>query len=523
MPKFLRTLKFQQKEAILSIASFSKSIRTLLYLGKILKYCRSIDLQKLTWLEDLTSSEFEKLAKVFKSLKCLRLPLSIDQVNFDFWTILFKYCKNLTSLASPLNRMNPVKAFKKKKNLQEIDLTLAENNINIPFAHYPSSLQKITIQCRSKSSEPFEIEDLIEYNQAFSHLKNLKHLDLKIAMHPLELSYMLSSIPNPNDFQSLRIYTGNLYRSSSQSVSHLAKSLKTFKNLKKLKIHLLNSDAVFGTLESFQNLLSLKSFELITPLSNEAELSFRGSLLGTLKSLNKLVIKLESSVYTHIPDIYTSFFQQISNLTQLKVLEFHLENKNEGSNKYGGSKVLSALSDCINKLQYLKELSFQYQKKLLSSSIAILTQVLNKNCQNLTRFELDLLPVEIEYKHFAAFLQVLNSMKKLEVLALSGLQLKNEFSCEDLFKTIIGFQNLSKIVLNNEIIIQRQVLIDMITKIALKKNTRTINLNGTLHLTGPKSEKNRLTLEEIQTINPKLIHFSIHSKLKSSFIPPLNS
>jgi len=424
LPKHILTLKFQQEATLPSNPPFKCKTKLLQNL-KLIKSSQNIDLQELTSLVDLTPFELKKIAKILTPCRNFKLP----SASFSFSTSLLKQCKNLTSFASFFEEITSyglipfLRAFARKKKLKQVAFVFKENHIYVPFSCYPSNLQKISIHSRAKTSPLFPSMDTREYKLAFSHLKNLQHLDLGIALHPAAISRLLLTIINPKGLQSLGLCLANVFHGAPSGTKNLAKTLQKFQNLKNLKLHIKISAIIFKIVETLEN-WALESFELDVPLLNEAELSFLGCSLGTLKSLKKLVVRLQSSAQVDIPEAFTSFFSQISTLAQLQILEFHFECPVEDLPKCSGSKIISALSDCISKLPHLKELNFYYKKKDLSSGLGSLSKALEKIGQNLTRLELEVRAKDIESHDFTDFIQTLNSMKKLEVRKLTGFQVK---------------------------------------------------------------------------------------------------
>jgi len=535
--KYTGNIHLEEQTLVASKVSL-KCQKMLFKVGKLVKYSPTIDLLKFQGISCLKLSKLQRGIKRFKNLKEVRLPSVTDKANFAFYKMLLKQCKNMTSYASYLpimagfryirstdirskNKETFVKAFGRKK-LKKVDIFTSENLIGFPFTKYPSSLQEISFQFRMNFLTPFPPETVEEFKQPFSHIKNLKHLDLFIATHPAVLSLMLSSIHSPDNLKSLGVFVGSIREADLDSIPGLVKALQPFQNLKRLKIIIVNPQPVLDILRVFTD-NSLESFEIDATFVDETQLSSIGYFLGSLRSLKYLIVRMKNKAEIHVPEAYISFFHQISELTQLKTFQCLFESTGVYRTKSDGPEVLSAVSDCISKLPELKEFAFQYLKKDSGPYLSILTKTLKQNCQNLQRLRLYFFTNKLENKNLTAFLQTLGRMEKLEDLLLAGLQVKNENSSKEIFETVYNLPNLRALVLSNNITIRREVLLDLVIKTALKKKTEMMTISGVLQLKGAKSYKNQITLEDIQRRNPNLIEFFIHPDLKQCFFPSLNS
>jgi len=532
--KYARTLKVEEESSLPA-----KCQKMLFQMGKLVKYSPNLDLNKSSGLAPLKLSKLQKGIKLFKSVKSIKLPDRLDDQYFNLSITLLKQCKNLTSFASCLPALKPITPEKKsqfkskenfisdllRKKLKIIHFSAGDNCIGIPFTEYPSTLQEITYQFNPDILRPFPT-NFLTYYQVFSHMKNLKHLNLSIAAYARILSQMLSSIPNPNNLESLGFFIGTVTETDPECIPALISSLKLFKNLKRLKIIFANPEIVIDILKVFTN-QPLEFLELEAGLDDEDTLSSLGIFLGNLKSLKHLVIKMKNEAEIYVPKAYISLFQHISELTQLRTFEFFIGNSEaypEG--EPDGSEVISAFSDCLNTLPQLKELSFQFLNKNSCSdlsNLSILTQSLKKNCQNLTKFQLYLRTKNMNKNQaFTEFLQTLSRMDKLGELTLSGLIIKNENLLRDLLETVYNLQNLRTIILENDITIKKEVFFEMLIKVALKKKTEILNVHNAFSFKRFKLPQSLITFQGIQRRNPNLITFSVHpGPVHSSILPEL--
>lgn len=324
-----------------------------------------------------------------------------------------------------------IRKFKKGLHTKNFVLNFEKKEDLILFLRNVNS-QKVAISLEFKGTFLYALSaDFLLKN--LSKYKNLKSIDLSVRMNGLSdenIKQLAPALAKLSELETLRLknVTDNLDRISFEGLELLAPVLMEMKKLKEFSIggrfdknSALLLAQVLPTLDNIEHLA-------FTSCSLDAECA--NTVVSSLRKTKKLEALYLGSNYLTDYNNEEDFEEFAISLGQLQNLkELYLHRNNLGSYRMG--VIFSQICHMQNRLKAIEIAGNRIEDEGLMQLSCFI-----KTCSNLTYLGLSI--NNLTYKSAPVLASMLNSLKKIEQLALGG----NESLCKDFSQLAPALSNL---------------------------------------------------------------------------------